>query len=131
MKLLLISSILCFSVVPFSSSECLDGCNRSDFCDLYDTAPDPQDCNKFYICDNYRWVAMNCGVGTIFDKHSCTCDFPGSSECLVCPSTTPRITLPSSKLFSLFCFIKSHISYHSIKKSREARNSFSRVNFAT
>ena len=79
------------------NQECVDGCNKPDFCNSNLTAPNPANCSSFYACNNFNWYVQPCAPGTEYDKTLCLCVNRGQADCLVCPSTTPRTTLPSSK----------------------------------
>lgn len=69
-------------------------------------APNPNDCNKYYLCDNGRPLVQSCPPGLHWNKNLKICDWPESAGCQSGsvslsdpnkPTTSPRPTTTTTR----------------------------------
>ncbi|CAL7945671.1 unnamed protein product [Xylocopa violacea] len=58
--------------------------------------PNPDDCTKYYVCDEGQPILMNCSKGLIFDPKQKVCTWGDVKTCVVRPDHTKTSTTPST-----------------------------------
>ena len=85
----------CFFVAKFITDPPTDPCNRPVDCYREgEMVGDPDDCRKFFKCENYRWTHNTCPPSTYFARYSLRC-YNTAEWCVECP-VIPSSTLPAT-----------------------------------